>query len=99
MQGLTKGDILKRLRHAGVAGPVQASLVLEAFRLYVQSEFPDVMAEECQPLFVRAGALVVKSTNPSLMQALRSQETEITDYIKQATGGVVDRLQFRAGWS
>lgn len=97
MYGISKGDILKRLRHAGVAGSVQASLVLEAFRLYVQSEFPEVVPQDCEPLFIRNGVLVVKSTNPALMQTLRRHEEQITDYIKQSTGSTVERLQFRAG--
>lgn len=97
MQGLSKGDILGRLRHAGVAGSVQASLVLEAFRLYVQSEFPDIDSKDCEPMFVRSGVLVVRSTNPALMQTLRRQEGEIADFIKQSTGSAIQRLQFRAG--
>ena len=96
MQPLRQGDILKRLRHAGIAGPVQASLVLDAFRLYVRSEFPEVTADECEQLFVRGTVLVVRSTNPALMQRLRDQEADITDYINRACGGQVERLQFRA---
>ncbi len=97
MHGISKGDILKRLRHAGVAGSVQASLVLEAFRLYVQSEFPEATPVDCEPLFIRSGVLVIRSTNPAVMQTLRRHEDQITDYIKQATGTTVERLQFRAG--
>lgn len=97
MQGLSKGDFMRRLRHAGVAGSVQASLVLEAFRLYIQSEFPDIEAAECEPLFMRNGVLVIKSTNPALMQTLRRQEDDLIAYIKQSTGSGIERLQFRAG--
>lgn len=96
MQPLSQGDILKRLHHAGIAGPVQASLILEAFRLYLRSEFPDVMAAECEPVFVRGSVLVVRSTNPALMQTLRDCEADITQYINRACGGKVERLQFRA---
>jgi hypothetical protein len=97
MQGLSKGDFMSRLRRAGVAGSVQASLVLEAFRLYIQSEFPDIEPSECEPLFVRSGVLVVKSTNPALMQTLRRQEDDIVTFIRQSTGSTIERLQFRAG--
>lgn len=96
MEPLLHGDILKRLHHAGIAGPVQASLVLEAFRLYLQSEFPDVTTEDCEPIFLRGTVLVIRSTNPALMQRLRDRETDITQYINQACSGKVERLQFRA---
>lgn len=96
MQALSHHDILKRLRHAGIAGPVQASLVLDAFRLYLRSEFPDVTSDECEPLFLRGAVLVVRSTNPALMQRLRDQEANLTSYLNQACGAKIERLQFRA---
>ena len=96
MQGLSQGDIVKRLQHAGIAGTVQASMVVEAFRLYLQSEFPDVTTMECEPMFVRDTVLVIRSTNPALMQTLREHELEITHYIKQVCGSNITRLQFRA---
>ena len=96
LQALSQGDILKRLHHAGIAGPVQASLVLDAFRLYLRSEFPDVTTEECDPLFLRGPVLVVRSINPALMQRLRDQEPNITAYLNQACGATIERLQFRA---
>lgn len=96
MQPLLHSDIQQRLRHAGIAGPVQASLVLEAFRLYVRSEFPDVTTAECEPLFVRDQVLVIRSTNPGLMQTLRDQQADIAAYIAQTSGTTITRLQFRA---
>ncbi len=96
MQGLSQGDIVKRLQHAGIAGTVQASMVVEAFRLYLQSEFPEVTTTECEPMFVRDSVLVVRSTNPALMQTLREHEPDITRYIQQVCGSSITRLQFRA---
>lgn len=96
MQGLTAGDFLKRLRHAGIAGQVQATQALEAFRLYVMSEFPTMTTADFEPLFVRSQQLVVRSTNAAFMQAVKDQEEEILRYIKQATGITVVAIRFRA---
>lgn len=96
MQSLSQGDIVKRLKHAGIAGTVQASMAVEAFRLYLQSEFPEVTTTECEPMFVRDSVLVIRSTNPALMQTLREHEPDIARYIEQVCGSAITRLQFRA---
>lgn len=96
MQGLTAGDFLKRLRQAGIAGQVQATQALEAFRLYVMSEFPTMTAADFEPLFVRSQQLIVRSTNAAFMQAVKDQEEDILRYIKQATGITVIAIRFRA---
>lgn len=96
MQSLSQGDIVKRLKHAGIAGTVQASMAVEAFRLYLQSEFPEATTAECEPMFVRDSVLVIRSTNPALMQTLREQEADIARYIEQVCGSAITRLQFRA---
>lgn len=96
MFSLSKQDIIRRLHSAGIAGQVQASQAVEAFRLYLNSEFPDVTEEDCAALFVRQGVLVIRSVNPSLMHVLREHETEIVRFIDQVCGQKIHRLQFRA---
>lgn len=96
MQPLQSGDFLRRLRQAGIAGQVQASQVLQAFRFYIESEFPEGTAADIEPLFVRGKELVVRSHNPALMQAVKDREGEITRYIMQATRIPLDQIRFRA---
>lgn len=95
LQRLSHTDIVRQLNRAGISGSVQASQVLEAFRLYLQSEFPDTTEQECQPLFIRHHALIVRATSSELMQALRDREGDVLRYLTQATGVKVEKLQFR----
>ncbi|MFA6475282.1 MAG: DciA family protein [Patescibacteria group bacterium] len=95
MQAISKQDILKRLNQAGVANTVQAAMVVEAFQLYLASEFPDINANDCTPLFVQGGVLVVRSTHPELMHCLRDRQTDICEYVLKTTGKIITRLQFR----
>lgn len=95
LRAITKGEVLGRLRKAGVAGKVQATQALEAFRLYMSSEFPDIAKTDYEPLFVQDKVLVIRSHNAALQHALAEQEMEITHYITQTAGITVQRLRFR----
>lgn len=96
MRGLSQGDLLGRLRHAGIAGQVRASQAKEAFLLYLASEFPDVPSTTIEPLYVREHVLTVRCTSPALTQQLHEQEVEICQYVTAATGMKVEKLTFRA---
>lgn len=95
MQAITRGDVLRRLRKAGVAGKVQATQALEAFRLYMASEFPEVALTDYEPLFVHDKTLVIRSRSAALQHSLSEHETEISKYITQAAGITVHRLRFK----
>lgn len=92
---ITRGDFLRRLRQVGVAGKVQATQALEAFRLYMASEFPQIATADYEPLFVQNKTLVIRSRNAALQQALAEQEAEISRYITQAAGITVQHIRFR----
>lgn len=95
MHSITRGDVLRRLRKAGVAGKVQATQALEAFRLYMMSEFPDVATTDYEPLFVHDKTLVIRSHSAALQHILSEQEADISRYITQAAGITVQHIRFR----
>lgn len=95
MRGLSQGDFLGRLRHAGIVGQVRASQVKEAFRLYVASEFPDVPANTIEPLYVREGCLVIRCTSAAATQQLHNQGEELCHYLSLATGMTITKMAFR----
>jgi len=95
MRTISRGDFLSRLRKAGVAGKVQATQALEAFRLYMASEFPDIALTDCEPLFVQDKILVVRSRNAALQQTLAEREAEIGQFITQSAGITVEHIRFR----
>ncbi|EKD76253.1 MAG: hypothetical protein ACD_43C00174G0001 [uncultured bacterium] len=95
MRTITRGDFLRCLRKAGVAGRVEATQALEAFRLYMASEFPEISVDDYEPLFVQDKVLVIRSHNAALQHALAEREVEITHFITQAAGIKVQQLRFR----
>ncbi len=96
LKPITSSDLIRRVRHAGIAGQVQASQVMAAFQHYLASEFPQLEKGEVEPLFVRQKQLVVRSFNPALREAVREREIEIVDYLRQSTGVVIERIFWRA---
>lgn len=95
MKKLTTGDLYKPLNKSGVTGAIKASQVLEATKLYIQSEIPTTEYTHLEPLFVRGKVMVVKSSSPALSQLLKVREDDLLEYLKQATGVEIERIQFR----
>jgi len=95
MQSITSADFFRQLNRVGIAGAVRASQVLEAFKLFLQSELPDAVAD-CEPLYVRHGVLVVRSTNSAVMNALHNKQGEMAEFIRTSCGVKIERIQFRA---
>lgn len=95
MQSITSADFYKQLNRLGITGAVKASQALEAFKLFLQSELPDAVPD-CEPLYLRHGVLVVRSSNSAVMNALRDKQSEVIDFIRSSAGVKIDRIQFRA---
>jgi hypothetical protein len=96
LQRLTEGDILKHLNKSGLSQKVQASQAMEAFRLFVQSELPEVNAEDIEPLFIRHDTLVVRTHIPAVAQLLKDNEEELLSYLNASSNVHVTALRFRA---
>lgn len=96
LQRLTERDIIKHLNKSGLSQKVQASQALEAFKLFVQSELPDVNPEDVEPLFIRHNALVVRTHVPAIAQLLKDRQEELLSYINASTNVRVTDLRFRA---
>ncbi|MDP3971055.1 MAG: DciA family protein [bacterium] len=95
MQKLSNKDLMYQLNRAGITGAVKASQVMEAAELYIKSELPTINKTDLQPLFLRQGVLMVKSSSPALSQLLKDRERDILEFINQSTGSKVMRIQFK----
>lgn len=96
LQRLTENDIVKQLGKSGLAQGVRFSQALEAFRLYVQSELPEVTEGQIEPLFIRHNSLVVRTYVPAVAQLLKDKEADIIQFIEASSNIRVRDIRFRA---
>lgn len=95
LKKISSNDITKGLNRAGITGEVYASQALEATRLFIQSELPQARIDDLEPVAVRSGVLIIRSTNPAAAQRLKEREDDLLEYVSQASGVKANRLQFR----
>lgn len=94
LKKLSKKDIFRQLNETGLTGGVRASQVVEAARLYIQSELPKSADGQLEPKYMRDHVLIVKSVNSNHSQALKEHEGDLFKFVKQATNIELQRLQF-----
>lgn len=94
LTALSHTDIIKRLNRAGITGVVQATQALQAVKLFMASELPE-LADSVEPLYVKDTTLVLRCHNSVAAQLLKQQQTEVLRYIQQVSGTNITQLYFR----
>lgn len=94
LQPFSLHDIKRSLNKAGIAGAVQASQVVDAAKLFIASELPETIQGQLEPMSVRSGVLIIKTTSPALSQLLDERKEELFTYIEQVTQQRIQRIQF-----
>lgn len=96
LRAISKSDVYRQLNRAGITEAVQAAQIIEATRLYIQSELGEAALQYLEPLYVRHTVLVIRSLSPAFAQRLQEKHTDLLTYIYSITGKQLIRLQFKA---
>lgn len=94
LRSISQQDLFKQLNRSGIGGTVRVHQALTAIRLFIQSEFPELVTK-LEPLFIRHHVLVIRSLSPAAAQVLKTREAELIEYIQHTSGIKVERIQFR----
>lgn len=94
LTAVSNKDIFKRLNRAGISGAIQATQILQAAKLFIASELPE-LTDSIEPLYLRETTLVVRCHNSVAAQLLKQQQQELLEYINQVSGIGITQLYFR----
>ena len=83
---LTKGDMMKRIKHAGIGSEVHATDVLEVVRQEIAKEFEPDISKEVHPLFFRNKTVTLRSSSSLIAQEVRLKEAELASRINETLG-------------
>ena len=83
---LTKKDMMKRIKNAGIGSEIQATDVLQAVEKALGEQFDTTIAKEVKPLFFRNGTVTLESTSSVIAQEVRLQEEKLRIAINNALG-------------
>ncbi len=94
LTAVSRNDIIKRLNHSGLSGKVQATQVVEAAKLFFNSELPSI-TELVEPLYLRQSTLILRSRNSIAAAEVKAKEPELIQYLNQSCGTAIQRLYFQ----
>ena len=83
---LTKDDMMKRIKNAGIGSAVHATDVLDVVKKVLTKEFEEDIARKVTPLFFRNGTITLRTTSSIIAQEVRLREKEFAKRINEQLG-------------
>ena len=83
---LTKDDMMKRIKNAGIGSAIHATDVLDVVKKVITKEFDEEIAKTVQPLFFRHGTVTIRTSSSIIAQEIRLTEDELKKRINESLG-------------
>ena len=83
---LTKQDMMKRIKNAGIGSEIAATEVLEAVSLALAKEFEGEIASAVKPLFFRNNTVTLRANSSIIAQEIRLKEEALAKRINEQLG-------------
>lgn len=83
---LTKGDMMKRIKSAGIGSTIHATDVLDVAKKVLIKEFEEDVASQVNPLFFRNGTVTLRTSSSLIAQEVRLREGEFAKRINEQLG-------------
>ena len=83
---LTKDDMMKRIKSAGIGSAIHATDVLEVVKKVLTKEFEEDIAKKVTPLFFRNGTVTLRTSSSIIAQEVRLRESEFAKRINEQLG-------------